>query len=178
MMITDGQILYESFISNGATKGAGLVLGTGTIPDATALMTACKYVATANQRLLNTSTLSTYLRSTLGLTILYDACFAEVTDIVYKGTMIWGFSRTQSQAAALASGVPTWGIIMRCNHNANTPTNGALTSTLTYARHPVIFSLGVAGSGADMILPGDGSVTAGQIVRLNDVVIQLSNVIS
>jgi hypothetical protein len=175
MMITDGQLLYESFTCTTATKGAGLVLGTGTMPDGTALMTACKYTATAGQRLVQG--LNTYIRTTLGLTVLVDTSMNDVADIIYKGTMRWGFSKSQALTVASASGTPTWGMIMRPNTNASALTNGASILTQTYQRHLVIFSVGVAGSGADMILPGSGMITANQIVRLNDVIIPLSNVI-
>jgi hypothetical protein len=182
MMITDGQLLYESWVYGGTGngyKGLAVILGSGAVPDGTALMTACKYTATG-YRMVSVSALNTYIRTTLGRTVYVDASFANVSDIMLKGGYIFAaFSKATATPTILVSGSPTWGIIIS-EHGA-TPVDGTQcltgTNVWSYARRLYLFSVGASGSGADLILPGDGSLIAGQVFRLSDIKIPIGNVV-
>ena len=183
MMITDGQLLYEGWIYGGTSwgyKGVAVILGTGAMLDANALVNACTYI-TSQQRVFSVPNLNTYLRTTLGRTINVDACFANVKDIMLKGGYIFSaFSKATATPTILVSGTPTWGLML-VEHGA-TPLDGSQcltgTNAWTYACRMYVFSVGATGSGADLILPGDGSLTAGQVFRMSDIKIPITNVIA
>lgn len=175
MMITDGQLVFESWVYNGEAqlyKGVGVLLGSGTFPDITAIATNCKYT-TSGFRLINMSSLYTYLRTTLGNTILVDACFGDVSDVMRpNGTILMSFSKSGATPTVAVSGTPTWGIFT-VPHNT-TPANGALCSSYTYAQRLYLFTVG---TGQDLTLPGNGSVQAGLIIRFVDMSIPLVNLV-
>lgn len=182
MMITDGQLLFESWVYGGTSwgyKGVAVILGSGAMLDANALLTAST-VVTSGQRLFAIPNMNTYLRTTLGRTINVDACFANVKDIMLKGGYIFSaFSKATATPTILVSGSPTWGIMLVAH--AINPVDGSQcltgTNVWTYACRMYLFSVGAKGSGADLILPGDGSLTAGQVFRMSDIKIPISNVI-
>ena len=183
MMITDGQLLYEGWVYGGTSwgyKGVAVILGTGAMLDANALFSASTVVA-YQQRLFSVPNLNTYLRTTLGRTINVDACFANVKDIMLKGGYIFSaFSKATATPTILVSGSPTWGIMLVRDCAALVDGSQCLTgaNVWSYACRMYVFSVGATGSGADLILPGDGSLTAGQIFRMSDVKIPITNVIA
>ena len=184
MMITDGQLLYEGWVYGGTNwgyKGVAVILGTGAMLDANALLSASTILIGGTYRLFNILNLNTYLRTTLGCTINVDACFANVKDIMLKGGYIFSaFSKATATPTILVSGSPTWGLML-VEHSA-TPLDGSQcltgTNAWSYACRLYLFSVGATGSGADLILPGDGSVTAGQVFRMSDIKIPITNVIA
>ena len=182
MMITDGQLLFEGWGYGGTSwgyKGVAVILGTGAMLDANALVNACTYTA-SQQRVFSAKALNTYLRTTLGRTINVDACFANVKDIMLKGGYIFAaFSKASATPTILVSGSPTWGIML-VQDGTSVDGSQCLTgaNVWTYACRMYVFSVGAAGSGADLILPGDGSVTAGQVFRMSDIKIPITNVIA
>ena len=179
MMITDGQLLFEIFTDKTATDGIGVILGTGTMLDGTALVTACKNVASA-RRIVTNPTLNTYIKTTLARTVMVDTFFKNVTSTLIKGPyMQFGFSKATATPTVLVSGTPTWGILLTPLTSTN-PVNGALcmgnVTTYTF-KHLYLFSVGAPNSGADLIIPGDGSLTAGQIFRMNDIKIPINGLV-
>ena len=175
-IVTDGQLMYEGFHAD-MVAGTGVILGDGDIPDAAALVTACKYTSTGG-RMLSTSLLKTYLKTTLGRNIIFDGAYADVTDVPVKGGYLqFNFSKSAGTPAALLSGTPTWGLLLR-PHNVAVTHGQQMLNLSGYFRRWYIFSAGVSGSGADVILPGDGHLDAGQILRLSDIKIPITNIVT
>ena len=175
-IVTDGQLMYEGFHALMAA-GTGVILGDGDIPDAAALVTACKYTSTG-WRMLYLSLLKTYLKTTLGRNIIFDGAYADVTDVPVKGGYLqFNFSKSAGTPAALLSGTPTWGMLLR-PHNTSVTHGQQMLNLDAHIRRWYIFSAGVSGSGADVILPGDGHLDAGQILRLSDIKIPITNIVT
>ena len=174
MMITDGQLQFESWVYGGYMqpyKGLGVLLGSGAFPDITAIATACKYTV-SGLRLITMASLYTYLRTTLGNTIMVDAVYNDVTDTITNSTILMSFSKSACTPVVAVSGKPTWGIIT-VPHNV-TPAASALCSSYSYAQRLYLFTVG---TGQDLTLPGNGSVQAGLIIRFVDMSIPLLNLI-
>ena len=175
-IVTDGQLMYEGFHAS-MEAGTGVILCDGDIPDAAALVTACKY-ASAGFRMLNPGLLKTYLKTTLGRNIIFDGAYADVTDVPVKGGYLqFNFSKSAGTPAALLSGTPTWGMLLR-PHNTSVTHGQQMLNFTGYFRRWYIFSAGVSGSGADVILPGDGHLDAGKILRLSDIKIPITNIVT
>jgi len=175
-MITDGQLVYESFQVN-TNSGVGLVLGEGIIPDAAALVTAAKY-ASAGYRMIGSALLKTHLKTTLARNIIFDGAFADVNDVPVKGGYLqFSFSKSNAAPTALLTGTPTWGMILR-PHNTAIVNGDQLLNAGCYFRHWYLFTVGIDGSGADVIMPGSGQLTAGQILRMSDIKIPITNLIT
>ena len=178
MMITDGQLLFETFDSKSGASGTSVVLGTGPMLDAAALITACKYTA-SNQRTVFTSLLNTYLKTTLGRTILVDTSFSNVNRVLIKGPYFqFSFSKATATPTVAASGTPTWGLLLTPNSGGGLADGASVLTSKTYQITTFVFSVGAPNSGADLIIPGDGTLTEGQIFRMNDIRIPISNVVS
>lgn len=174
MMMTDGQLQFESWVYGGYLqpyKGLGVLLGTGAFPDITSIATACKYTV-SGLRLITMASLYTYLRTTLGSTIVFDAVYNDVTDTITNGTILMSFSKSQCLPVVAVSGTPTWGIIT-VPHNV-TPAASALCSSYSYAQRLYLFTVG---EGQDLTLPSNGYITAGLVLRFIDMKIPLLNLI-
>ena len=186
MMITDGQLLYEGWVygggSSSSTTGRGLqvILGTGAMLDGPALVTACR--SAGLEYYFSNTTLKTYLKTTLARTICVDASFANISDTMLKGGYIYApLSKATATPTILVSGSPTWGIMMCTSYSSVPLPNGAAcltNATMYYYSRLYLFSVGATGSGADLILPGDGSLTADQVFRMSDIKIPITNVIA
>lgn len=181
MMITDGQLLLETYLRSNAYKGVAVILGTGAMLDGTALWGAAnvKYYGAGARDINSGSYLSTYLKTTLARTICVDAMFANVTDTMIKGGFIqFSFSKATATPTVLVSGTPTWGLMLV---SAMSTGDGQQFLQATYGQNRAIrtylFSVGAPNSGADLIIPGDGSLVAGQIFRMNDIKIPINGLV-
>ena len=182
MMITDGQFVLETFNVALGDNGCAVILGTGAMLDGTALWTApnVKYSTGGLRRLNSGSYLSTYLKTTLARTICVDAMFANVTDVYVKGGFLtFGFSKATATPTVLVSGTPTWGLIIRGAMPLLSNGQQFLQAAYGQTQGPrvYLFSVGAPNSGADLIIPGDGSLTAGQIFRMNDIKIPINGLV-
>lgn len=128
--------------------------------------------------MLQAALLKTYLKTTLGRNIIFDGAFADVNDVPVKGGYIqFSFSKAAGTPTALLAGTPTWGMIVRYNNQTMANGEQALNSAANF-RHWYLFTVGIDGSGADVILPGSGTLSAGQILRLSDIKIPVTNIIT
>jgi hypothetical protein len=179
MMITDGQMLFESWVYNGVLqtyKGVGIILGSGTVPDISTIATTCKYT-TSGLRLITMATLSTYLKTTLGNTILLDSFDDQVSDVIYKGSLLLSFSKSGNIHIPLTTGIATWGMFVIPHLTNPAAKSQSLSGAFTYAQRLYLFTAGGHGSGKEIEIPGDGTLNPQAMFRLADITIPLLNVV-
>jgi hypothetical protein len=180
MMITDGQLLSEGWgLGTAWTAGFGVYLGTGTAPTLAGLTSTAALFISSNQRLYNLANINTYIKTTLAKTLLVDTTFSNITDVMQPGgKIVVNFALATANPTVAVSGTPTWGIAMRPTDTY--PADAAVFSTsgVTHIGRIYLFSVGANGSGADVTISGDGTLTAGQVFRMPNLVIPISNLIA
>lgn len=185
MIVTDGQLAWEAMAcspSASAGLGVGVLMGSGALPDLTAMHTALKSSnsswAAGRRELGNGQAIGNYLKTTLARTLFVDVVFTDVGEhMIPNGYILYNFSKSAVAPLISVSGTPTWCMLFRPALGVSVSVTQFTSDTSLFWRHACVFSVGAPASGAEMILPGSGSVTAGQVFRLSDLAIPISNLL-
>ncbi len=166
-MITDGQIIYESFVSGGTIspyRGLGLIIGGNTL-DPDSLIAACRGTS---YRYFDISALSAYLTNN-NIPVFVDCCFSDLADIVYGNKLYINFLYSATKPTISLGGTPTWCIVFAPNYV--TVTAGASALSLSSAMRLYFFNIG---EGKDMQLD---PLVVNTPLFLNNLVVPLTNVV-